>query len=127
PEKPALHGGTGDPLALTQPTPADAVEMLLANAAPERLGRPQTRLDAGKTLPEAAAAGPAQPLPGFQFQPTTPNSPTFMPRTADAPVLPPQLRFSAMRAADLPRKAHRNANLTSYFLNRGNLIFGQAQ
>src|SRR5579871_876392 len=127
PEKPALHGRTGDPLALPQAAPADAIEMLLANAAPERLGRAQPRLNPRKALPEAAAAGPAQPLARFQFQHAMPNSPAFMPRTAGAPVLRPQLLLAAMRAANLPGKAHRNANLTADFLNGGNLIIGQAQ
>src|SRR5581483_5700496 len=126
PEKPALYGSTRDPLPLPQPATADAIEMLLANAAPERLGGAQPRLNTRKALPEAAAAGPAQPLARFQLQYAPPNSPAFMPRAADAPVLRPQLRLSAMGATNLPGNPHPNANLTGHFLNSGNLVVGQA-
>src|SRR5262252_2067460 len=93
PDIPAFHGGAGDPLALAQSATADAIEMFLANVAAERLGGAQTGLNARKALPEAAAAGPAQPLARFQFQHAMTNSPAFVARTADPPVPRPQLRL----------------------------------
>src|SRR6185312_3872285 len=65
PLKPALNGGARQTLAFGEATAADAVEMLLTHATPKRLGRAQARLNPRKPLPEAAAAGPAQPLARF--------------------------------------------------------------
>ena len=63
PLKPTLNRGARQTLAFGQPTPADAIEMLLADTAPERFGRPQPRLKPRKAPPEAAAAGPALRFP----------------------------------------------------------------
>src|SRR5436305_11083976 len=62
PLKPAFHRGARQTLALGQGRAADAVEMLLADAAPKRLCGSYTRLNPRKALPEAAATRPAQPL-----------------------------------------------------------------
>ena len=63
PQKPAFNGGARKTLALRQSATADAIKVLLAYAAPERLGGAQARQNAGEPLPEAAAAGPALPFP----------------------------------------------------------------
>ncbi len=61
PAEPALDSSAGEPLAFSQQ-------------------------DFWKTLPKAAAAGPAEPFPSLQFEHAPPHSPAFMPRVPYPPV-----------------------------------------
>jgi hypothetical protein len=126
PRKPTLDGGAGQALALRQTAPADPIEMFLAHAAPERLSGTHTRQDPGEALPEAALTGSALPLARIQFQHTAAQPPVFMPQRAGTPVLLPQLLSATVRTQNLPAEPCAYPHHTSQFLDRGNLVIGQA-
>ena len=120
--KPAFHRGACDPFPLPQAAAADAVEVLLANAAAERFGGPHARQDARKALPETAFAARAEPLPRLQFQLALPHAPAFVPRPANPPVLHSQFGAAAMRTQNRPRvNRARMQTLPAHFFNACNL------
>src|SRR5580698_6489 len=51
---PALHGGAGNVFTLRHAAAADAVKVLLANAAAKRFTGPEPGQNTGETLPETA-------------------------------------------------------------------------
>lgn len=87
--EPALNGGAGNSLPFRQAAAADAIEMLLANRAAERLTGAHPGQYARKTLPESALAGETPPLAGLQHDHTAPHSPAFMARPAKPQIFDP--------------------------------------
>ena len=66
--EPALDSSAADAFPLSQPAAADAVPVAEEYTTAERFGGALPRQNAGKTLPEAAAAFLATPLAALQFQ-----------------------------------------------------------
>src|SRR5580700_8002925 len=65
--EPAFHGGAADSLSLPQTAATDAVPVAHEHAPAERLSSSFPRQNAGKTLPETAAAFLTSPFARFQL------------------------------------------------------------
>src|SRR5579862_1725584 len=124
--EPAFHSGAGEALALPQPAAADAIVVLLTNAAPEWFAGSQPRQNAGEALPETAFAAQTSPLPAFQLQPAVPHSPAFMARSPQPPILQPKLLPFTMWAPAAACVPHPQPHFSRYLFDACNLVVRQA-
>ena len=118
-----LHGGRPNPLAPSQATPVDAVQVLLVDHLLETFTGPLARLHARQALAKAAAAIQTAALAYWQVQNAATETPVVVPDLAPAPAFVPKMRSPALGARygpGIPRRYRpRSAAVRSCVIKAG--------